>query len=166
MPGYQGTEAFNGLGQAYVPLFTAQQQDFDIRLGIKIANPRIYIGVGGYWNNYRYLGYPRIAGAGFGLDKLPDFEGLFTFFGSAWYYPSVSGTYTYPNSVFLGPLSGSQIPFSYSVLKYDGGITLNFGKKTGIYFNAGYQGEKFNPKSNAPSQSSLTAPYVGLGFHF
>lgn len=164
--GYQATEAYNGLGQIYVPGFTAQQSDIDARLGLKVADPRIYIGVGGYWNNYRYLGYPRLAGAGFGIDKLPDFQGLFTWYGSAWYYPSVSGNYTYPNSVFLGPLSGITVPLSYSVLKYDMGLTLNFGQKSGFYFNAGYQGEKFNPKSNAPSPSILEAPYVGIGFHF
>jgi hypothetical protein len=78
----------------------------------------------------------------------------------------VSGNYTYPNSVFLGPLSGITVPLSYSVLKYDMGLTLNFGQKSGFYFNAGYQGEKFNPKSNAPSPSILEAPYVGIGFHF
>ena len=164
--GYQNTMAYNGLGQAYVPLFTAQQSDIDVRFALKIADPRIYIGVGGYFNNYRYLGYPRIDGAGFGIDKLPDFQGVVTWYGSAWYYPSVSGNYTYPNSIYLGPLSGSTIPLSYTVLKYDGGITFNFGKKEGVYINLGYQGEKFNPKANAPSQSTLSAPYAGIGFHF
>ena len=165
--GYQNTEAQSGLGQIYVPAFVAQESDFDVRFGLKIADPRVYIGVGGYFKGYQYLGYPKLSGVGFGVDKLPDFDaGFLSFGGSAWYYPSVSGNYTYPSSVYLGNLSGSTISVSYGVLKYDAQVTLNLSKKYGVYLTGGYQGEKMNAKNNAPSASSITAPYAGLGIHF
>jgi hypothetical protein len=36
----------------------------------------------------------------------------------------------------------------------------------GLYLTGGYMGEKMNAKNNAPSPSSITAPYAGLGIHF
>jgi Copper amine oxidase N-terminal domain len=162
--GFGQTQAFNGLGQAYVPAFTATESDFDVRLGFQVAAPRVYIGGSYYRKNYNYLGYPNLSGFGFGLDKLPDLDKPFSIDGNVWYYPSVSGNYTYPTSVFLGPLSGSVIKLQYSVLKYRAGATFDLGA-TPLYLEAGYQGEHFTGKSNAPANTSITSPFVGLGLH-
>ena len=163
--GYQLTQAFNGLGQAYVPGFEARESDFDAHLGWRVAEPRIYVGIGGFFKNYKYLAYPNLSGFGFGLQKLPDLNEPLSLYGSVWYYPSVSGKYTFPTSVLLGPLSAEQITLSYSWLTYEVGGTFNFGK-TGAFLDAGFLGERARAKENAPTDTTITAPYVGLGYHF
>jgi hypothetical protein len=77
----------------------------------------------------------------------------------------VSGNYTYPTSVYLGPLSGQVIKLSYSVLKYAVGGTLDLGS-TPLFIDVGYGGERANGKTNAPSNVTITSPYAGLGLHF
>jgi hypothetical protein len=169
--GYHNTVAFNGLGQAYVPGFGAQEDDVDFRLGFKIADPRIYVGVGGYYKHYNYLGHPTLLGAGVGLEKLPDLDRQFSLYGSLWYYPNISGRYTYPTSIFLlgpggvGGLSGQTINLAYSALKYNVGGTVDLFT-TPLYLDFGYGGERFHGISNAPGDTSVAAPYAGLGLHF
>lgn len=162
--GYQNIIAFNGLGQAYVPAFTARERDVDVRLGVKVFDPRVYLGAGYLSKSYDYLGYPRLSGAGFGLSKLPDLEQPFSLTGSVWYYPRISGNYTYPTSTFLGPLSGTTIPLSYGYWKYRAGATVNLGK-SGVFLDLGFDGERATARSNAPSGTVLNAPYAGLGIH-
>jgi len=163
--GFQNTVAFNGLGQAYVPFFHGEEDDVDARLGIKIADPRVYVGIGGYYKHYNYLGYPSLLGVGFGVDKLPDLDQPFSLYGSVWYYPTISGNYTYPTSTFLGPLSGQQITLSYSALQYELGGTYVIDNSP-LYLDFGYSGEHFNAKQNAPSDTTLSEPFAGLGLHF
>lgn len=162
--GYQQTQAQSGLGQIYVTAFTAQENDVDLHLAIKVASPRVYLGVGEYTKDYNYLGYPRLTGIGFGLEKLPDLDSPFSVYGSAFYYPRVSGTYRYATSVLLGSLSGQQITLAYGVWKYEIGGTIGLGKN--LFIDLGYLGEKANARDNAPSPTSVSAPYVGLGLHF
>ncbi|HEX3464478.1 MAG TPA: copper amine oxidase N-terminal domain-containing protein [Candidatus Elarobacter sp.] len=163
--GYQNVIAYNGLGQAYVPAFTASERDVDVRLGFKVFEPRVYLGVGYLWKTYDYLGYPRLGGAGFGVSKLPDLDQPLSLTGSVWYYPRISGTYVYPTSPFLGPLSGGSIPFAYAYWKYRAGATVNLGK-SGVFLDLGYAGERATARDNAPSGTVLNAPYAGLGIHF
>jgi hypothetical protein len=92
--GFQQIIAFNGLGQAYVPALTAQENEGDVRLGFKVFDPRVYIGAGYVTKSYNYLGLPRLSGAGVGISKLPDLDQTVSLEGSAWYYPRISGNYT------------------------------------------------------------------------
>ena len=163
--GAPGTVAFNGLGQAYVPSFYAKEDDAEVHFALKVADPRVYVGVGGFFKHYNYLGYPSLSGFGGGVEKIPDFDDPISVFGSAWYYPVVSGNYTYPTSVFLGPLSGSQAKLSYSVLTYQAGATIDLGNSP-LYIDLGYGGEQFHAKTNAPSNTSYNSPFAGLGLHF
>ena len=68
------------------PNFTVRSYDFDGHFGLKIADPRVYVGVG-----YLYRGsnevYPSIRGIGFGIEKLPDLDQELSAYGSAYYYP-------------------------------------------------------------------------------
>ena len=158
-------ENYNGLGQAYVPGFTAKEDSGTIGLGVKLSDPRIYLSVGGFFEHYNALGYPNLSGIGAGLDKLPDLQNPVSFYGSLWYYPSVSGNYTYPTSTYLGPLSGQTITLSYSVLKYEIGAAIGLGKGP-LYVDLGYSGDRFKGKENAPSDTTESSPFVGLGLHF
>jgi len=161
--GAANTEAINGLGQIYVNSFIAQENDADVHLGIKLTSARIYLAVGALFKNFNYLGYPTLHGIGVGLEKLPDLDQTFSIYGSAFYYPDLSGKYSYPTSALLGPLSGSEITLAYREWKYEVGGTATFGP---AFFDLGYQGEHAAAKTNAPSSTSINAPYVGLGLHF
>jgi phage baseplate assembly protein gpV len=162
--GYKQIIAFNGLGQAYVPALTAQENEGDVRLGFKVFDPRVYLGAGYLSKTYNYLGLPRLSGAGFGISKLPDLDQPVSLEGSAWYYPRISGNYTYPTTTLLGPLSGQTIPLSYAYWKYRAGATVKLGST--LFLDFGLAGERATARTNAPSDTTVNAPYAGLGIHF
>jgi len=162
--GFQQIIAFNGLGQAYVPALTAQENEGDVRLGFKVFDPRVYVGAGYLTKSYNYLGLPRLSGAGIGISKLPDLDQTLSLEGSAWYYPRIAGNYTYPTSPLLGPLSGQTIPLSYAYWKYRAGATVKLG--SALFLDFGLAGERATARTNAPSNTAVDAPYAGLGIHF
>jgi hypothetical protein len=145
-----------GQGSTFVPGFTAREMDFDGRFGLKVADPRIYIGVGYIYRTTNY-GYPKTTGFGFGAEKLPDLDQPFSIYGSAYYYPQVKGNYT--------DGFGNSFDLEYRVLDYQIGGTFNFGKSP-LFLDFGYQGQHGTNKSNAPSDFSHNGPYAGLGLHF
>jgi hypothetical protein len=148
-----------GGGQTFVPAFTAKDTDVDARLGLKVADPRIYIGVGYLWRTTNY-GYPKQNGVGFGLEKLPDLDHVFSVYGSAYYYPSIKGTC----DVTICPTG----PFDlqYRIFKYQIGGAINFGAPTGVFLDFGWLGDNGRNKQNAPVDFTHNGPYVGLGIHF
>ena len=162
--GFGLTQAQSGLGQVYVTAFTAHENDIDAHFAIKVADPRIYIGIGGLVKTYDYLGYPTVGGVGFGVEKLPDLDAPFSVYGSAFYYPRVSGTYTFPTSALLGRLSAKQITLAYGEWKYEIGGAVALGKN--LFLDFGYLGERATARDNAPSSTNAGGPYVGLGLHF
>jgi len=162
--GFRQIIAFNGLGQAYVPALTAQENEGDVRLGFKVFDPRVYLGAGYVTKSYNYLGMPRLSGAGFGVTKLPDLEQQLSLEGSIWYYPRISGNYTYPTTPLLGSLSAQTIPLSYAYWKYRAGATVKLGST--FFLDFGLAGERATARTNAPSNTAVDAPYAGLGIHF
>ncbi|MBD5633779.1 MAG: copper amine oxidase N-terminal domain-containing protein [Candidatus Eremiobacteraeota bacterium] len=154
--------AIGGRGQTLVPSFRARDDDFDGRFALKVAEPRIYIGIGYLFRNTNYEGGPSPTqqhGLGFGIDKLPDLERPFSLHGSAYYFPDVSTNSSQALS------SGSFGEVQYRVLKYAVGGTIDFAKSP-IYLDLGYLGEQTTVKQNAPSGEEYTGPYAGLGIHF
>jgi hypothetical protein len=162
--GYQNVQAITGLGQEYVNGLAARETDIDAHVGIKVLDPRIYVGVGYYSKNFSYLGYPTINGIGVGISKLPDLNHVVSLYGSAWYYPTVTGNYTYPVSTFLKTLSGTTVPLSYSIMKFQGGATVDLSSV--FFLRFGYAGEYGSAKTSAPSSTSVGGPTVGLGVQF
>jgi hypothetical protein len=148
-----------GTGSTFVPGFTARDTDIDGRLGFKVVDPRIYVGVG-YLSRSENYGYPRQGGVGFGIEKLPDLDQPFSVYGSVWYYPSVSANYT-------DPVFGTG-QFAYRDLKYQVGATYTLGSFTGfgIFLDGGYLGDSLRSKSLAPSDSTHGGAYLGLGLKF
>ncbi|MGH7737360.1 MAG: copper amine oxidase N-terminal domain-containing protein [Candidatus Tyrphobacter sp.] len=147
-----------GIGQSFVRAFTAHNSDADARLALRIAQPRIYIGVGYLWMSNNY-GYPTLRGWGFGAEKLPDLDHTFSLYGSAWYYPNVNGTYT--------ATSGLGYPMSYRDLKYQIGATLRIFGHSGIFIDLGWLGESARTvSSNDPSPWTMNGPYAGIGIRF
>ncbi|MGZ3531675.1 MAG: copper amine oxidase N-terminal domain-containing protein [Vulcanimicrobiaceae bacterium] len=151
--------AIGGQFSTFVPAFTVRDYDFDARFGLKVADPRIYIGVGYMWRSGNY-GYPKLNNVGFGAEKLPDLDQPFSVYGSVWYYPNVKGTCgtdTCPSGPF---------DLAYNILKYDIGGTFTFGPNTPIYIDFGFLGDRGNNKTNAPVDFTHNGPYVGLGLKF
>jgi hypothetical protein len=136
-------------------------QDFDVRLGVRVINPRVYVGVGYLFMSTNY-GYPNMQGWGFGAEKLPDLDHNFSFMGSIWYYPNVHGTYT--NSAIVGPFPDSY-GLSYNLLKYQAGVNYVFGNSP-IFIEGGWMGNNWGAKSNAPVNRTYNGPFVGLGVKF
>jgi len=151
-------------GQTAVPSFTARDTDFDGRLGLKIAEPRIYIGVG-YLHREENYGYPKQNGFGFGAEKLPDLDQPLSIYGSIWYYPSISGNFTYPAGAFPASLVGTTDKFQQRFLKYQIGGTLALGN-SGLFLDAGFLGDSIKGKNLSPSDASHAGGYVGLGIKF
>lgn len=152
--------AIGGQGQTVVPAFTAKDMDVDARLGLKVADPHIFIGVGYMWRTTNY-GYPRQNGVGFGVEKLPDLNQTFSVYGSAYYYPSVKGTCDV-TACPTGPFD-----LAYRILKYQAGVTVDLGgSSVPVFLDFGWLGDKGMNKTNAPVDFSHNGPYVGLGIKF
>jgi hypothetical protein len=137
-----------GNGQTFVPSFDARDTNIEARLGIGVANPGIYIDVG-YDTRTTNYGYPRVQGIGFGLEKIADYSAPFSFFGSVMYYPQV----------------GAGTTLQYRLMNYQIGLDAKV-PKTPLFFEGGYQGDRGNNKSNAPSSFTHQAVFAGLGLHF
>jgi hypothetical protein len=138
-----------GVGSAPVLTSTPPQDNlFDVRVGIRVAKPRIYIGAGYLWvrNNY---GYPNLQNVGFGAEKLPDLDHALSLFGSIYYYPNINGPY--------GPLT-----LAYNLLKYQAGINYVIGNSP-VFVEAGWIGNSWTNKTNAPVNRSYNGPFAGLG---
>jgi len=153
-----------GYGQVPVPSFTARDTDFDGRFALKIAEPRIYIGVG-YLHREENYGYPKQNGFGFGAEKLPDLENTFSVYGSVWYYPSISGNFTYPTVGVPAALAGTTDKFQQRFLKYQVGGTLNLGN-SGLFLDGGFLGDTIRGKNISPSDATHAGGYLGLGIKF
>ena len=149
-------------GLVFVPAFDGRDDDIDARFALKVANPRIYIGIGYEFRNTNYEGgaFPtQQHGLGVGVEKLPDLDQAFSLFGSMYYYPSL----TTNGSQNLGDGTFGQVQYRY--LKYNVGLTLDLGHSP-LFLEGGYLGDRGYDKQNAPSDFTHQGPYAGLGIHF
>ena len=149
-------------GIVFVPSFNGRDDDIDARFALKIASPRIYIGIGYEFRNTNFEGgaFPtQQHGLGVGVEKLPDLDQAFSLFGSMYYYPSL----TTNGSQNLGDGTFGQVQYRY--LKYNVGLTLDLGRSP-LFLEGGYLGDHGYDKQNAPSDFTHQGPYAGLGIHF
>ena len=167
-PGF--VTVIGGYGQTLVPAFTARDTDLDGRFGLKVADPRIYIGVG-YLHRDTNYGYPKQNGFGFGLEKLPDLDQTFSVYGSVYYYPSVNANYTFPVDAFTtaAGIAGTTGKFTDRDLKYQIGVSVlltGASSEFGLFLDGGYLGDSIRGKSLSPSDASHNGAYLGLGLKF
>ena len=155
--------AIGGQYLTFVPAFTARDYSGDARLGLKVLDPKIYIGVGYLWRSNNY-GYGQLKNFGAGIEKLPNLNNVFTWFGSAYYYPNVKNNVTV--CLTLGCTTPTTTTIAYNILKYDIGGAFTFGAYVPVYFEFGYLGERGQNHLNAPSNYSENGPYIGLGLKF
>lgn len=152
-----------GRGSLWVRQFQAIDSDASARLGVQIAKPRIYLAGAYLWASNNY-GYPRTNGAGFGLEKLPDLDRTFSFFGSAYYYPQVRGGFT-------DPTNGTAYDVQYRFLQYQAGMTYDLpfafkAKNTGLFIEAGFMGNSTVNKQFLPGNGHESGAFGGIGIHF
>jgi hypothetical protein len=147
-------------GQIPVPSFTARERDYGARLGLRVAEPRVYVGVGYLHHEERY-GYPKQNGFGFGVEKFPDLDRPVSAYGTLWYYPSMAGNFTYPPGA-PGGRFGTNDTFRQRFLTYRLGGTLRLGK-TGLFVDAGFLGDLIGGGNLSPSNASHGGAYIGLG---
>jgi hypothetical protein len=154
--------AIGAQGEVYVPAFHARDDDFDGRFGLKVADPRIYIGIGYIFRNSNYEGgafESQQHGVGFGVEKLPDLNQPFSLYGSVYFYPFV--TTNSNQNLGMGIVGSVQ----YRILRYEVGGTFNLASSP-LYIDFGYAGDRVEVKENAPIDQTHNGPYAGLGIHF
>ncbi len=156
--------AIGGNFQTFVPAFIARQYEGDARLGLKVMDPRIYIGVGYLWQSGNY-GYPKQGNFGVGIEKLPDLNQGFTWYGSFYYYPNVQGNGTGCLALACVP-PGVPYTLAYNVYRWDLGGAFTFGPNVPVFIEFGFLGSNGRNKQNAPSAYSYTGAYGGLGLKF
>jgi len=164
--------AIGGQFQTFVPAFVARDYMMQVRLGLRVLEPRIYIGVGYLWRSGNY-GYPRMSNVGFGIEKLPDLDQGFTVYGSAYYYPNVNGSGMYcitlPTDATIAnhgcgnPVNAN---VAYNIFSYDIGVAFTFGPQVPVFVELGYLGERGDAKTNAPISFTENGPYAGIGLRF
>jgi hypothetical protein len=111
-------------------------------------------------NNY---GYPSGNGAGVGIEKLPDLDRVFSFYGSAVYFFGVNGNYA-STPLACGNPGGSSCTYSvgYDILKYDLGVSYTFPGFP-LFIEAGFLGDRGWNNNAAPIGFSESGPYAGIG---
>ena len=143
-------------GQAFVNSFDVRDTDIDGRVGLGIANPKIFL-VGSYEDRFNNAGYPRLTGVGGGLEKLTNFNQPIDIYGSILYYPTIKGDYV--------DIFGNGQTLEYRYLKYQAGLNINL-PRTPLFLDFGYMGNRGIAKQNAPSNFTENSLYGGLGLHF
>jgi hypothetical protein len=146
-------------GVAFTPVFMGRQNSLDVRAEYGIASQRIYVGVG-YIHTTNNFGYPNLNGLGVGIEKLPDLRPGLSFYGSAFYYPNVSGTYTVSNPA--SPNNGVSYRQQYQIMKYDVGMALVFAHSP-VFVHGGFAADQYTVRQNAPVGQLHAGPYIGLG---
>lgn len=156
-PGSAGcVTVIGGLNAVNVAAFTPSDTDFDGRIGMKLRG-RVYIAFAYRWTSNNY-GYAQMNGFGEGIQKLPDLDRAFSFFGEWMYYPKIKGTGTTGN-----PPAGYTL--EYILTTYDIGVAYVIGESP-VFVEAGWGGQSWVNRVNAPSNRTYSGAFVGLGLKF
>ena len=145
-------------GSTVVPAFTVRNYLGAAHLGINFFFPRVFMDIGYLWTGNN-AGYPWIKGQGTGLELVPNLDRPFSVYGNWTYYGNVSGT-TSPS--FTG---GTATKFAYILTRYDIGATYSFSNVP-LFVEAGFKGDAWHARFNAPGNATDGGPYVGIGLHF
>jgi Copper amine oxidase N-terminal domain len=146
-------------GYALAPVFRAEQSSLDGRIEYKVAPAGIAIGVG-YLRATTNYGYPHLDAVGVGIEKLPDMRPGIDPFGSAFVYPNASGTYTVVDAGSPNYLNSYRQ--EYEIEKYDLGLAWVLANSP-VYLYAGFNGDRYSARQNAPISQTHDGPYIGLG---
>ena len=145
-----------GIGSAYANAAILTEEEFALHSSV-YGIGHTYISTGLFARRNKY-GYPTLrSNFGIGIERLPDPSRLASLYGSAYYYPEVTGNYS--------PPGGTQQRLRYKLFTYRFGGTLSL-PRTPIFLDAGYIASHYIGKQNAPSDSTYGAIQIGIGLHF
>lgn len=138
---------------------TFQTTSFDGRVGVGIPSfiKRTFIGVG-----YLSQGSPygTEGGAGFGFDVIPQYDRWFSVYGSTWYYPWESGTFSAgfpPGTAAPGPT------LTQRIIKYRFGVTVGIpALAVPVSIDLGVAGDFSKQGNNYSPNTSEAGFFVGL----
>jgi hypothetical protein len=139
-----------------VPPFLGRITDSDVRLERGVFTKSLYLGLS-YVGTSTSYGYPTLRGLGAGIEQYSDFK-TFGFFGSFFYYPTVSGTFVQTNPT--SPNFGKAYPVSFGQLKYAFEFSLPLSHDFYTYF--GYGGYRMLKNTTATAQN-IEGPVLGVG---
>lgn len=143
-----------GTGTA-VP-FLARESSFEGRFERRVGNSRVSVGVGVLrtWTNYDY---PSLTGIGFGVEQRAAPSPGLRPFGSAFYYPAATGSYT------TEQLPRRTMTTAFRILKLDYGFTLRDARSP-LYLVAGY-GNEFRRGNGLSFDNRFVRsdPYLAIG---
>jgi len=146
-------------GQIYRPARNLHETDTDGRIGFRIAWPRIYAVIG-YLGKAETLNYPISNGLGIGIEKLPDFEKVWTIYGSGYYYPDLESKFT----VFNRTTGVSTIyTLTYHVIRYQAGVMISPFNNHQAFIDLGVLGDGAHAGNAAPGSQTHIGEYVGAG---
>lgn len=144
-----------GSGSAYANATNLTEEEFALHQSI-IGVGHTYIASGLFARRNHY-GYPTLrSNFGIGIEALPDLSKKAALYGSAFYYPEVTGFYT--------PPAGAAYRLRYKLFTYRVGGTLALGKVP--FLDAGYIADHYIGKQNAPAAVTHGALQLGIGVHF
>jgi len=157
-PGSAGCVTIIGGGNTInIAPFTARDSDFDARLGMKLLKQRVYLAFAYRWTSSNY-GYPNMQGFGEGIEKLPDLDQALSFFGSWMYYPKISGKMT-------TGIPATPYNLQYILTTYQIGAAYAIGTSP-VFVEAGWMGDAWVNRENAPGNRSDYGAFAGLGVKF
>ena len=143
-------------GQTFVPAFEARDKLLEGRFGVQITPQKFYVDIA-YASLGSDYGYPSSRGLGVGLDKLPVLEHRFSYDGSIFYYPNLTGHCN------LADCPSGVDSLNYRLITYRAGLALAFDR---VFLDGGFRGDDGHAKSGAPASFSHSGPYAGLGLRF
>ncbi len=141
-------------GATFVPAFTVHTYEQEGRLGLKVLDPRVYLGVS-VLQKSADTGYPIASGLGLGLEKLPDYEAGLSVYFSAYYFPNLNGRYT---------ASNQSLAIRYRDFRYQVGAAIK-PDKSSVFLDTGIIGDRITGRAGAPANQTHFAPYAGIGVY-
>ena len=140
--------------------------DASARVGVQVLNPRVYLAGAYLWTSSNY-GYPRMTGAGFGLEKLPDLDQTsVSLFGSAYYYPVVQGNFTESGNRFERSLPSRIASCNIRPASPGTRRSVSPNKAASLWKRASWGTQRSTSSSSRPTAITPVARFGGIGIHF
>jgi hypothetical protein len=147
-----------GLGQQYIGARTISESVVDVRFGLKVIDPRIYLGVAYVNRAWNAPGHGNLRGSAFVIEKLPDLDQRVTLLGSFAYAPSASGVWTGPDGRRFN------VTYTYARYRVGGALVLFAGRPW--FVEGGVAEDRGTARVNAPADFTRSETFIGLGARF
>lgn len=148
-----------GGGTLLIPALLAHDYTQDFRLGVRVAKPQVFVGIGDFYRAGSY-GFPELIGLGFGVEALPDLSRSHSVYGRIYYYPNVNN-----EDSFSDTASGRPLGIRYTIVRYQAGAAKRLGRSNG-FFTVAADGIRYFRIKDAPSNDGRIGLNVGYALKF